>query len=477
MPDNTMPNDLTTITSPRIDITYHVNSGGGICVAAYKQCGNAAATLLHMSNEILHQNGGFPVSITETTDDDEPLIDHEQQGDSGNESSINGSTRRCSSTLVVCVVVFIITAIAITLPTSMSSDNNIPPTNDSACRVRRDVRFAPTTAAHGYITSLYLPLVASVPLTTLRVAFHNNGKYFRGPIAAAGPHLASSFAIVEYDANLLDLWIICSYPGDCDPRGYNSTMRQKKIFFSAEPYDMSSLVGYDAIADTKLNPFMRPPCTIGLYLPYYVTAQYELGYFIAKRNVRDIAARADQLTNRSFAVYMQHSCISFREKFFDVLSTYKRSDAVSICKHNMSPDYKPPGSEHSWKSSALVYAGYKFALVMENSMHSGYITEKIVTAIMAETIPIYIGAPDIADHFNEDSFVHVLNFPSLHDALQRIIYLDNNDTAYMEVLQRPLLTSNNHWTSQSPTENYFIRQMIALKDTLMATEPANDTFS
>lgn len=50
------------------------------------------------------------------------------------------------------------------------------------------------------------------------------------------------------------------------------------------------------------------------------------------------------------------------------------------------------------KSEGL--APYRYSVVIENSRQPGYFTEKLVDALLLETVPIYWGAPDIADFFN-----------------------------------------------------------------------------
>jgi hypothetical protein len=54
-----------------------------------------------------------------------------------------------------------------------------------------------------------------------------------------------------------------------------------------------------------------------------------------------------------------------------------------------------------------VFREYKFVISFENQLQPGYITEKIAHPLLAHAIPIYLGAPDIADHFNAARFIDV----------------------------------------------------------------------
>ena len=40
---------------------------------------------------------------------------------------------------------------------------------------------------------------------------------------------------------------------------------------------------------------------------------------------------------------------------------------------------------------------YKFVIAYENTAYPGYVTEKVIDAIVAGSVPVYMGAPDIAD--------------------------------------------------------------------------------
>lgn len=45
-------------------------------------------------------------------------------------------------------------------------------------------------------------------------------------------------------------------------------------------------------------------------------------------------------------------------------------------------------------------APYMFSVVIENSRHAGYFTEKLIDALVCGTVPIYWGAPDIGRYFD-----------------------------------------------------------------------------
>jgi hypothetical protein len=61
---------------------------------------------------------------------------------------------------------------------------------------------------------------------------------------------------------------------------------------------------------------------------------------------------------------------------------------------------------------------YRFAVCFENMVLDGWITEKLFDCLHAGTIPVYLGAPDIAAHVPPGAFVDFRQFGS-YDALGR----------------------------------------------------------
>ena len=53
---------------------------------------------------------------------------------------------------------------------------------------------------------------------------------------------------------------------------------------------------------------------------------------------------------------------------------------------------------------------YKFAIVFENAIYNGWITEKIIDALYAGCVPIYWGAPDVTSFITEGAFIDFRKF-------------------------------------------------------------------
>lgn len=50
---------------------------------------------------------------------------------------------------------------------------------------------------------------------------------------------------------------------------------------------------------------------------------------------------------------------------------------------------------------------YMFSIAIENDSYETYFTEKIIDCFLTGTVPIYMGAPDIGDHFNIDGIIQL----------------------------------------------------------------------
>jgi hypothetical protein len=86
---------------------------------------------------------------------------------------------------------------------------------------------------------------------------------------------------------------------------------------------------------------------------------------------------------------------------------------------------------------------YKFNLALENSRVPGYVTEKIMEAFVARTVPIYWGAPDVVRDFNPAAFVNVSDYESTDSFVAALRRIDNDPDEYLSLLSAPPVISGN----------------------------------
>lgn len=126
-----------------------------------------------------------------------------------------------------------------------------------------------------------------------------------------------------------------------------------------------------------------------------------------------------------------------RIMFFEMLSKYKHVDSGGGVLNNM-------GRKVGDKLAFL--ENYKFTIAFENSQYPGYVSEKLAEPMVANSIPIYWGDPNIHFDFNPHSFVCADESENLETQFRRIIghivYLDNHDDAYLRVLTEPWFYDN-----------------------------------
>jgi hypothetical protein len=75
----------------------------------------------------------------------------------------------------------------------------------------------------------------------------------------------------------------------------------------------------------------------------------------------------------------------------------------------------------------IALAPAKYQLVIENSRHNDYWTEKLADAFLGETYPLYWGAPNISEYFSDESLTPI-NIYDIDGTLQLLQKCFNNDT-------------------------------------------------
>lgn len=161
-------------------------------------------------------------------------------------------------------------------------------------------------------------------------------------------------------------------------------------------------------------------------------------------------------SQKHFLMYAQSNCgIKYREEAFDDLSEIGHVHQGGACwglKHDRSKlsEHITMDRESGKKRNRNIYKDYRFALVMENKNHPGFISERIINSFLSGAIPIWYGTQDIFKIFNKDAFIYY-DVEDSKLALNKIAYLEYNRTAYDEMLEQPILaegeTTIDRWFS------------------------------
>jgi len=80
-------------------------------------------------------------------------------------------------------------------------------------------------------------------------------------------------------------------------------------------------------------------------------------------------------------------------------------------------------------------ARYKFTLAFENSISPDYVTEKFFDPLLAGSVPVYLGAPNIADYApGEHCYVNVADFAGPAELAAYLLHLHHDDREYARML-------------------------------------------
>ena len=123
----------------------------------------------------------------------------------------------------------------------------------------------------------------------------------------------------------------------------------------------------------------------------------------------------------------------------DTIDMYKNEIANKSCYHSVE--------------LLNVFNKYKFVFVSENSLSSGYITEKIFNCLFARCIPIYYGCNEIEKFIDKDCFINMkldsknnsnkdINEDIYFNIINKINQLQNNEIEYNNILNANKIYKN-----------------------------------
>jgi alpha(1,3/1,4) fucosyltransferase len=184
-------------------------------------------------------------------------------------------------------------------------------------------------------------------------------------------------------------------------------------------------------------------------LPLYIL--YDGYYDLVNKKVDET------LINRKFCNFIvSNGSNQLRNNFFIKLCEYKKVDSGGRFMNNIGTNVD---------NKLKFQSDYKFSIAFENNAHRinriGYTTEKIMESMKVNSIPIYWGNEWVDRDFNKESFINYYDFKSEDELIEYIIYLDQNDDKYMEILNKPWFI-NNEIPESNKKENIkrFVKKII-----------------
>lgn len=218
-----------------------------------------------------------------------------------------------------------------------------------------------------------------------------------------------------------------------------------RIFWSGENYSpdfntMDYAMGFDEL--TYHDRYLRWP----VYMTYGDTPQQAEMKHLSVGS--EILRHKDRFCNFIYS----HQGQLRRGDFLRRLSEYKSVDSAGTLFNNM-----PDGWCVRFDASKIDFQRRcKFTVAFESCALRGFTTEKIVHAFAAQTVPIYLGNPDIAQEFQPGSFINGNDFPSWDALIQRVIEVDQNDELYLSMLRTPAFQASYRPSVRRPELERFL---------------------
>jgi hypothetical protein len=272
------------------------------------------------------------------------------------------------------------------------------------------------------------------------VAFTEEAKWFSRFFYHLFQHHLPNFAIQKANpANPPNILFFSIFGPDY--KQFLRNGRTRLVLVSGEPNDLSAYSFASLIIDCKNTPHLRPSNVPFVYLPFYVTSFGERFH----HQPGDLMTKPKH-DKTKFCAFVYSQEIDFRNSFFDALNQYKKVDALGKCRNNNNNVIDRHVYEYGKQTyndlAVQKYFPYKFVIAMENSRHLGYVTEKIINPMLAGSVPIYFGAPDITQHFNPKSFIRIDDFSSYEEAVKYIEKVDKDDELYASYVREPWFTGS-----------------------------------
>jgi hypothetical protein len=121
-----------------------------------------------------------------------------------------------------------------------------------------------------------------------------------------------------------------------------------------------------------------------------------------------------------------------RLRLLDALAARREVDCLGALRNN-----RPHlGGDELTKVAAQ--RAYRFSVAFENTIHPGYVTEKILHPLAAQSVPIYWGCSEVAADFNPAAFIDARDYPSLDALADDVMAIDADAARWQRIVTAPV---------------------------------------
>ncbi|XP_004248751.1 putative fucosyltransferase-like protein [Solanum lycopersicum] len=224
----------------------------------------------------------------------------------------------------------------------------------------------------------------------------------------------------------------CKFGGDSDKKpdaAFGTTQEAGKAgvlrsmesaqYYPENDVAMARRRGYDIIMTTSLSSDVP--------VGYFSWAEY------------DIMAPVQPKTENALAAAFISNCgaRNFRLQALEVLEREMiKIDSFGSCHHNRDGNV----------DKVETLKRFKFSFAFENSNEEDYVTEKFFQSLVAGSIPVVIGAPNIQEFApSNNSLLHIKELKDAESVANTMKYLAANPSAYNELLR---------WKVEGPSDSF-----------------------
>lgn len=180
-----------------------------------------------------------------------------------------------------------------------------------------------------------------------------------------------------------------------------------------------------------------------IYNPYLAAIENEFFDSISEFDNSKAGIPLQQILNKKKKfcnfIYSNSYAHKMRDDLFYAISKYKRVDSLGA--HLKNTIIEDTRQEDDWgRISIRLKSPYKFSIAAENACFAGYTSEKLITSMIANTIPIYWGNPYVGELYNTKSFINAMDYSSMDDLIRYIAEVDQNDDLWCEIMSQPWRT-------------------------------------
>jgi len=212
----------------------------------------------------------------------------------------------------------------------------------------------------------------------------------------------------------------------------------KRVLFTGENFRPNYFLHDHAISfDHENSPrHYRLPlyvvCLHQYWTHYYDTQMKDFDSFLGRLNSNrdDVPA--------GFASFVQSNPNhQIRNQFVQKLMETQKVDCGGPLFNNIG--YVLPRDE-DLKNKNTFASERKFNIAFENGIYPGYVTEKLLDAFMARTVPVYLGSMTVERDFNTERFINCHEYEHLGQVIDKMAGMSDED--WLKMVNQPVWKNN-----------------------------------